>query len=174
MENRIETRTWLGVSVLIAVLTFIFVAGSYSPSVYIERGPPASRTGIISQFIFILGYGLIAFFSGAYFQQYVHWEGLKQILLVMLISCYIYGARSVVFSTEKISLYSERAAVWDERDLQIQQSREQGILEINVRGIDGLPVGGIRDFADTHGPGFWVNKCAARYYRVDAIYATLP
>jgi len=173
-DIRIKTGLWLAVCFLIAILTLVFVAASYSPSIYIEQGPPAPRTGIIPQFIFILGYGLIALISGIYFRQYIHGQRATWLLLAMLLLCYAYSARSVMTSAQKIPLYAERAAAWDERDLQIREAKEQSILEINVRGIDGLPVGGIRDFVDSRGSGFWVNKCAARYYGVDAIYATLP
>ena len=37
---------------------------------------------------------------------------------------------------------------WDARDALIRQSRADGLMEVNVRGIDGLPVGGIRDFKE--------------------------
>jgi hypothetical protein len=91
-----------------------------------------------------------------------------------LLGTYAYGARSILISAQKISLYSERAVQWDEREALIKQSKADGVLEVNVRGIDGLPVGGIRDFKEDKGVGFWINQCAARYYGVDNIYATLP
>lgn len=158
----------------IAVSTFALVAASFAPSVYIESSLPALRARVIAQFLFILGYGVVAFLAGLYIRQHVHWRRLDLLLTIVLFLLYAHGAYSVALEAGKIPLYAERAAVWDERDLQIRQSKEQGILEIHVRGIDGSPVGGIRDFMDARGPGYWVNNCAVRYYGVEAIYATLP
>ena len=175
MDRRVEIKKWLLAGALIAALTFIVVAVSFSPSMYIEQGPPAPRTGVISQFVFILGYGLIAVGSGAFLQQRtVANRHLTWVVLMALIMFYAYGVRSVVLIVGKIPVYAERAVVWDERDAQIKSSKEQGILEVNVHGIDGLPVGGIRDFTETRGSGFWINRCASRYYGVETIYATLP
>ncbi|HEY5729021.1 MAG TPA: hypothetical protein VIS72_03160 [Anaerolineales bacterium] len=173
-DNPIKTRTWFFTALSITVLTIIFVSASFSPSVYIELGLPALRTRVIAQFIFILGYGLVAVISGVYFGQFVHRRQLTWIIPIMLILFCVYGVRSVALSGGKATLYAERAAIWDERDLQIRQSKDQGILEIHVRGIDSLPVGGILDFTDKGRPAFWVNNCAIRYYGVEGIYASLP
>jgi hypothetical protein len=37
-----------------------------------------------------------------------------------------------------------------------------------VYGIDGAPVGGIRDFV-SGGDGMWINHCAADYYGLEQI-----
>jgi hypothetical protein len=117
---------------------------------------------------------MIAFLVGYYCKQIFHGRWLEVMAIVLLLMAHVYGARSILISSQKISLYAERAAQWDERDALIQQSKVDGMMEVNVRGIDGLPVGGIRDFKENKGVGFWINQCAARYYGVDNIYATLP
>ena len=172
--KNIEPRNLLMLFLFIALLTFLSVAATYAPSAYIEKSPPAPRTRIISRFILTLGAGTIALLVGTYFRQLFSWRWLDGLVIIVLLGAYAYGARSILISAEKISLYSERAALWDERDALIQHSKAEGIMEVNVRGIDGLPVGGIRDFKEKRGVGFWINQCAARYYGVDTIYATLP
>jgi hypothetical protein len=172
--KQIETRQLLILILFIALLTFLFVAATYAPSAYIEKSPPAPRTRIISRFILTLGIGAIAFIAGYYFKQFLQGRWLEGVAIVLLLGTYAYGARSILISAQKISLYSERAVQWDEREALIKQSKADGVLEVNVRGIDGLPVGGIRDFKEDKGVGFWINQCAARYYGVDNIYATLP
>jgi F0F1-type ATP synthase membrane subunit a len=173
-ETNIETKKLLLLVLCIGVLTFLFVAATYAPSAYIEKSPPAPRTRIISRFILTFGIGMIAFLVGYYCRQTFHGRWLEVMAIVLLLMAYVYGARSILISSQKISLYAERAAQWDERDALIQQSKVDGMMEVNVRGIDGLPVGGIRDFKENKGVGFWINQCAARYYGVDNIYATLP
>jgi hypothetical protein len=37
---------------------------------------------------------------------------------------------------------------------------------VDVFGIDGLPVGGIRDFDPKEKNGFWITKCAMNYYDI--------
>lgn len=172
--RKMEGRQLLLLLIFIAFLTFLFVAATYAPSAYIEKSPPAPRTRVISRFILTLGVGLIAALMGMYFRQLLRWRWLEGAAIILLLGTYAYAARSILITAEKISLYSERAAQWDERDMLIQQAQQQGIMEVNVRGIDGLPVGGIRDFKEKRGVGFWINQCAARYYGVDDIYATLP
>ncbi|MEO8355743.1 MAG: hypothetical protein ABI621_07500 [Chloroflexota bacterium] len=172
--RNIERRQLFLLVLFIAFLTFLFVAATYAPSAYIEKSPPAPRTRVISRFILTLGVGMIALLIGYYFGQVFQYRWLEGVAVILLLGAYAYGARSVLITSEKISLYSERAAQWDERDTLIMQSQQQGIREVNVRGIDGLPVGGIRDFKEQRGVGFWINQCAARYYGVDYIYATLP
>lgn len=172
--KNIDTRNLLLLVLFIALLTFLSVAATYAPSAYIEKSPPAPRTRIISRFILTLGAGTIALLVGYYFRQIFPWRWLDSLVIIVLLGSYAYGARSILISAEKISLYSERAVQWDTRDALIRQSKADGLMEVNVRGIDGLPVGGIRDFKDERGVGFWINVCAARYYGVENIYATLP
>ena len=172
--TNIETKKLILLISLIAFLTFLFIAATYAPSTYIEKSPPAPRTRVISRFILTFGLGSIGVLIGYYFGQIFRWRWLEGLVIIVLLGAYIYGARSILISAEKISLYSERAVMWDERDMLIKQSQQQGVMEVNVRGIDGLPVGGIRDFKEKQGVGFWINQCAARYYGVDGIYATLP
>jgi hypothetical protein len=170
----LETRQLFLLVLFITALTFLFVAATYAPSAYIEKSPPAPRTRVLSRFILTFGSGMIALLIGFYFRQIFQVRWLEVAAIILLLGTYAYSARSILISAQKISLYAERAAAWDERDALIQQSKADGILEVNVRGIDGLPVGGIRDFKEKKGVGFWINQCAARYYGVDSIYATLP
>lgn len=173
-DRRIENKTLILSFLFIGFLTFLFVAASYAPSALIEKAPPAPRTRIISIFILMLGVSAFAGLLGYYLKQIFGWKSLEITALILLLMTYMYDARTVLISAQKISIYAERASIWDERDLQIKQAKEQGILEVHVRAIDGRAVGGIRDFDDGPPGGFWINQCAARYYGVDAIYATGP
>jgi hypothetical protein len=173
-DQHIEARQLTLLLLLVAFLTFLFVAATYAPSAYIEKSPPAPRTRVISRFILTFGIGTIAFLIGHYLRQLSDWRWLEGAAIFLLLATYAYAARSILISAQKIPLYSERALMWDERDALIKQSKADGIMDVNVRGIDGLPVGGIRDFKEKKGVGFWINQCAARYYGVDNIYATLP
>jgi hypothetical protein len=41
-----------------------------------------------------------------------------------------------------------------------------GEEHVDVFSIDGLPVGGIRDFDPQGKTGFWITKCAMDYYDI--------
>jgi hypothetical protein len=96
------------------------------------------------------------------------------IILFGLVS--LYSLRSIMIASRNIPVYAERAETWDARALQIEKDVSAGVENINVQAIDGAPVGGIRDF-EVKGqgkPGYWINKCAARYYEVEAIDVLTP
>ncbi len=174
LKRPLNARIWLGLLVLISGIAFILIAASYAPSAYIEQAPPATRSRILPRFELTLFLALIAFLSGYFLRQYIKVVWLEPIALLLLILGFVYTARTLWITSDKISLYSQRAVVWDERDRIIQQARQAGLQEVHVRGIDGLPVGGIRDLKDEPGPGYWINICTERYYGVEAIYADLP
>jgi hypothetical protein len=153
-------------------IAFALIAAAYAPSAYIEQVPPAPRTRIIMRFILIAALGINSWLIGYLPRQYLHAKWHNLVALFLLLLCYAYAARSIAVTAEKINIYMQRARIWDERDQVINLARDQGILEIDVRGIDGLPVGGIRDFKAK--PGNWINGCAAKYYGVNEIRATLP
>ena len=92
--------------------------------------------------------------------------------LAAIAVCFVYTGRSISIVSDRLPVYAERAEIWDERNAQIILAREQGITEIDVRGIDSLPVGGMKDLKPN--PNDWVNVCAARFYSVALIRAVLP
>ena len=51
---------------------------------------------------------------------------------------------------------------WDAREAAIQEAIANGEERADVFSIDGLPVGGIRDFDPQGKTGFWITKCAQR------------
>ena len=63
-----------------------------------------------------------------------------------------------------------RADQWDMRDQQIQAAANQGQREVTVRALDSLV--GIADL--NLNAEFWVNHCAAAYYRLDKITVVEP
>jgi hypothetical protein len=175
IQRELTFRAWLKWSVIVAALSFITLAACFAPSAYIEQAPPAARTRIISMFQLIGSLSLLAMLAGYYFnQQTGHRDVMTYAVIVVSIFAFIYGARSVYLNGNKIQVYAQRAEIWDERDAIIRTAQAQGVNTIEVRGVDGQVVGGIRDLKDKPGPGYWVNMCAEDYYDMDVIYATTP
>ena len=70
-------------------------------------------------------------------------------------------------TAENIPVYAQRAQAWDAREREIQAAIANGDEWVYVPGIDGLPVGGIRDFDPQGKTGFWITKCAQNYYDIN-------
>ena len=71
---------------------------------------------------------------------------------------------------DEYPLMHERAVLWDGRDEQIRQMAKTGQTELVVPAMNSLA--GILELSDD--PGFWVNNCAAAFYRVGSISAVEP
>lgn len=170
-DNRFGQR-WAPAVAVIVLVSYFLIAASYAPSAYIEKFPPHPRTRIIARFVLTLGLATISWFVAARMAKIrIGARNLQILALLGLLLAFIYGGRSVaITATTKHPLYAQRAATWDERDGQIREAREAGIFELEVKGIDGLPVGGIRDLRPS--PRYWLNECAAEYYGVDSIAAS--
>ena len=65
--------------------------------------------------------------------------------------------------------FEKRAEIWDERDLLIGQAVDQGLSSVEVREIDSY-IGVL----ELHPQPNWVNNCAAEFYGIGEIKATLP
>ena len=68
-----------------------------------------------------------------------------------------------------LSFFQKRAQFWDARDAAIRQAKAAGLMVVDVHAIDSY-AGVIELYPQPN----WVNSCAASYYGVDQIRATLP
>src|SRR6185436_13861990 len=166
-----QTRTILIIILFVTLTAFLVIASSFAPSAYIERVPPHPRTRIIPRFVLTLALVIVSWMFGALargFSQSERFHGVAAILFVVMA---IYPIRSIFIVSQYIPIYAARAELWDERESQIETAIADGENIITVKAIDGLPVGGIRDF-DAKGqgrPGYWINICAARFYNLQEI-----
>jgi hypothetical protein len=164
------------VVLMIVVIAFVLIAASYTPSAYIEKTPPAPRTRIIPRFILNFALILIAWIMGYFVRQFLRaeWSYVLALFLLVLVASYsIYSMNHII---KLFPVYSGRAKLWDQRNIQILTEKGQGVDDIKVYAIDGFPVGGIRDF-EVKGQGkagYWINMCAARYYDVGVIEVAYP
>jgi len=169
-----KKRHLFGVILVVLIIGFLLIAASYAPSAFIEKVPPAVRARIIARFSLVTAIALLFWLIGILTLQFRLWvKQLTWIALGILILSFAYTIRAIGITFEtKYPLYLQRADIWDARDKLIMEKKNEGMYVIDVRGIDSLPVGGLRDLKEN--PNFWINGCAARYYGVEAIQATLP
>jgi hypothetical protein len=121
---------------------------------------------IIASFLAVLGYILAGWFMGITIRAAitVHW--LEPAALILLMITYAFPIYSLRFTSQKIPIYAERTQAWDVRNNTILAAIHNGDEKVEVWGIDGLPVGGIRDFDPKEKKGFWITKCAMDYFDI--------
>jgi hypothetical protein len=152
---------------LVGILSVFLVAASLAPSAYVERGLPADRTIIIPRFIAVFGFVLAGCLTGLALRESYTVRWLEALATVLLLASYAYPLYSLSITAEKIPIYAGRAQAWDAREDTIQAAIAAGEERANVYAIDGLPVGGIRDFDPQGKTGFWITKCAQDYYGIN-------
>ena len=86
---------------------------------------------------------------------------------MLLLASYAFPLYSLKVTAEKIPVYAQRTQEWDTRGASIQEAIANVEERVDVFAIDGLPVGGIRDFDPQGKTGFWITKCAQSYYDIN-------
>ena len=163
--------TGLKAIAVIAVVTVLLIAACQIPAIYIEGGPPASKALISARFTLLFAFAGIFWIAGSWFATRVQ-GNYRYALLVLILIPMLYTVRPISLNYAELPRFSERARVWDERDQSIRSAKAQGILQIDVKGIDSKYMGQTLDFKEK--PNFWVNGCAETFYGVQEIRATLP
>jgi hypothetical protein len=152
---------------LVGVLAVFLVAASLAPSAYVERGLPADRTIIVPRFIAVFGFVLEGWLIGLALREMFAAKWLEMLVVVLLLASYAFPLYSLKVTAEKIPVYAQRTREWDIREETIQAAIANGEERVDVFAIDGLPVGGIRDFDPQGKTGFWITKCAQNYYDIN-------
>lgn len=175
-NSSISAKTITIIMLVTLAIAFILIASSFAPSAYIEKVPPHPRTRIIPRFILTLALTCIASMLGALASRINHSKIFHRIAILLFVLTALYSIRSIFLVSQYSPIYSDRARAWDVREKDINTAIANGEDIIYINAIDGLPVGGIRDF-DAKGqgrPGYWINQCAARFYGVNEINISTP
>jgi hypothetical protein len=150
----------------LGLLAVFLVAASLAPSAYVERGLPADRTIIIPRFIAVTGFVVAGWLSGLALREIFRARWLETLAAILLLVSYAYPLYSLKVTAEKIPVYAQRTREWDAREAAVQVALAAGEERVDVFAIDGLPVGGIRDFDPPGKTGFWITRCAMGYYDI--------
>jgi hypothetical protein len=159
-------RHWLFAMLTVGALTVTLVAAALAPSAYIEKGVPALRAQIIPTFVVVLAMLCAGWISGNALRVWRAPQWVFPLFSLLLLLFYAWTARSIFITAEKVNLYAQRAQMWDERDAIIRLKAASPAASVLVSAIDGAPVGGIRDLDPPGKAGYWVTKCASRFYGV--------
>lgn len=180
--TKVTGRLTIQIVILVGIVACLLVAASLTPSLYIEGGMPASRALIIPLFTLICATAFVGWNLGAYLggripektagfaSRYRLAELLRLANILIFLLGILFSTYSVFSVLDRMPIYKERAAIWDERDQYILDAAQQGIEDVGVTGIDSHPVGGLHDIKPDE--KHWVNRCAALYYGVKSIRAS--
>lgn len=152
---------------IVGILSIFLVAASLTPSAYIERGLPADRTMIIPRFIVVFAFVIMGCMTGLVLREWVRVKWVETAVSVLLITTFAFPVYTMTVTVAKIPIYAQRTQAWDERESDIQAAITNGEEKVDVYSIDGLPIGGIRDFDPKEKKGFWITKCAMDYYDIN-------
>jgi hypothetical protein len=157
----------LFLAAIVGVLAVFLVAASLAPSAYVEKGLPADRTIIVPRFIAVFGFVLAGWLTGLALRGIFTSSRLETLVIILLLASYVFPLYSLKVTAEKIPIYAQRTQAWDARESTIQTALSNNEEHVDVFSIDGLPVGGIRDFDPQGKAGFWITKCAMSYYDIN-------
>ena len=165
-ERSYKFNRYILLDVIVVVVAILLVAASLTPSVYIERGLPAPRTLIIPRFIAVLGFAVGGWVTGSALREIFKARELQVAASILLLVSFAFPIFTVLKLKDLVSVYSQRTHAWDVREVTIQTALKTGSSRVTVDAIDGLSVGGIRDFDTPEKKGYWITMCAEDYFGI--------
>jgi len=165
-DGSYKFNKYILLDVIIVVITGLLVAASLTPSVYIERGLPAPRTLIIPSFVVTFGFALGGWVAGSALREVFKAQWLRANAVILLIILFVFPVYTSIKLKDLFVIYSQRTQAWDVREAAIQAALQASASTVTVVAIDGLPVGGIRDFDPVEKKGYWITQCARDYYGI--------
>ena len=165
-ERSFKFDRYVLLGVIVVMITILLVAASLTPSIYVEKGLPATRTMIIPRFIAAFGFALGGGIVGAALREVATSATLQMGALALLLISFTFPIYTIINATKWVGIYAQRTQVWDIREAAIHDALFAGSPRVTVEAIDGLPVGGIRDFDPPGKTGYWITRCAGDYYGI--------
>jgi hypothetical protein len=158
---------------VIPMLSYLLIVASFLPSVY-GQSFPVERARFTGQVSLVVGLMIEASLLGSLSAQIRSrvFENLHlQLMTAILLSiAAFYPLRAAWITLSEVPEYRVRAEAWDTREIQINTLIAQGKTDLIIVQLDG--VYGVKEM-DVNA-NHWVNRCAAKYYKVDSISAISP
>jgi hypothetical protein len=159
--------------IAIPILSYLLIVASFLPSVY-GQSFPVERARFTGQLSLVAGLMIEAALVGSLSAQFrshnIEKLNLQLISAILLAVAALYPLRAAWLSLADVPVYRARAEAWDMREAQIYNLREQGQTDLTIIQFDGVEGVKEMDVNANH----WVNRCAAKYYKVDSIRAIPP
>ena len=164
-------QTWKGNFSFFLVTALVVLALSIclcAPTAYSMQAFPEARALILGRAVILIALACLSSYLGTL--SHIVMDKIVNTCLVSILVLalfWIYPLRDAIKSWQNLAEPQTRAAVWDARNEQIQQSVKDGVTTFELTPLNS--VYGIYEL--TSDPLFWVNQCAARYYGAHLIRA---
>lgn len=167
----IQKRLWMILAA--AFIVWLLIAAIQAPTVYVYKTPPDPRGQSLARFTMFAGLAVIGWLCGRSVVGAGHGAWVTMLSLLGLMFSTVYTVRIVSYLSAELPGFIERAALWDQRDADIRQARQQGITRLEVVVIDMKDVG-TRDIMDSVQMNDWATSCASEYYGLEEFKAISP
>jgi hypothetical protein len=158
---------------VIPALSYLLVVASFFPSVY-GQSFPVERARFAGQLSLVAGLMSEGALLGSLLAQWkpaaLERLPLKLVSAILLAVAALYPLRAGWLTLGDVPEYRARAEAWDIREIQINTLIAQGETDLLIVQLDGVQ--GVKEMEND--PSHWVNRCAAKYYEVDAIRTAPP
>ncbi len=146
------------------------------PSTFVRSVRPNPRGLITIRFIMVVAFSCIGWLTG---------QGLFSILnqkrkllnvilagsLLVMALVMLYPIRAAILTYSGAPHFQKWANLWDIRDANIRNANLNGVLDVEVMHLDKV----IKRVGElSPDPDSWYNRCAAGYYGINSISATIP
>jgi len=173
---QISLRRLLSSLVGMGLVIYLLVAAVHVPTAYIENARLGEeRAMIVPAFVMVVGMLAGSWIVGIAVRNWrPGWVEKPRIwmvglMLFLALAPIAFVASKYSAALAPIPFFQERALAWDERDATIRQAKAAGQMVVDVHAIDSYA--GVMELYPQPN---WINTCAASYYGVHQIRATLP
>jgi len=159
---------------IVMLVVWLLISAVQAPSAYFYGTPPDPRVKSLARFTMLAGLAVIAWIAGQWINAKWKSSLLIVIALFSITLSMIYTARTTTRLYAELPGFVNRASLWDQRDTEIRNAVQKGIIQLEVVVIDMKGVGTKDIMSSSQMNGEWVSTCASRYYGLEAIKAIAP
>ncbi|MCD6576509.1 MAG: hypothetical protein J7K66_00675 [Anaerolineaceae bacterium] len=168
LDYEIQLKVLLSSLFLIALVAFVLVVCVCAPTAYGMMAYPEQRVLMLAQFVLISGISMEGIITGLVLQKISYFNHpFCTVSLFLILVLDIYPLTTLDVRKSDLRYYINRAALWDARDMEIISQIGKKKSNLSVTALDSFA-----EIAELRGDaGYWVNHCAAEYYKVESISA---
>jgi hypothetical protein len=154
--------------ILVALMIFGLIMCVCAPTAYGMMTFPEKRVLMLAHIVLVFGIFSEGFVIGLFIQIYFYkFQTLRSISLILVLFFCLYPLSTFQTRITEITIYANRAELWDSRNYDIKSQIELGKTALIVDALDSFSE--IMELNQDE--RFWVNQCASRYYGVESITA---
>jgi hypothetical protein len=164
----IQARALLIIFFFIPVVAFALIICICAPTAYGMMAYPEQRVLILAQVVLICGVSMEGVILGLLFQKFLYiFQPIRMASLFLILIFSMYPLSTLDVRQSDLRYYINRAALWDKRNVEINNQITIGKNNLSVSALDSFAE--IAELKDD--VSYWVNRCASRYYEVESITA---